>query len=345
MAETVDTYQGEMRVDWAEFCRKISSARTVVLCGHVRPDGDTIGSCLAMKRALVGLGKRVLAINSDAVPPTLKFLDVHDEIRPIATLTDSERAFIADADVLMSIDVSSWQQLGAEASELFKSAQKESVIVLDHHAVGDEIGETRCVESRADSAGSIVFEALRALGAPITEEIAFPLFVAMATDTGWFRFSATKARTYERAAKLVEAGVKVDVAHRLTNEQESFGRFKLMGAIARNSRRFLNGKGVFLTLSQADFHEAGAIMADAEDLVNLPLCVAGMEVSIIAIEQPNGSVKASFRSRCELDCSQLAREFGGGGHKRAAGASPTGDLATASQALIDKTTEYYNALR
>ena len=343
MSETVDTYQGEIRVDWTEFCRAISSARNVVVCGHIRPDGDTIGSCLAMKRALVALGKRVLAINGQAVPPTLQFLDANNEIRTISTLTSEERAFISSADLVMSIDVSSWQQLGEDASAIFRNATG-TVAVIDHHAVADEIGDVRCVESRADSAGSIVFEALRALGVELTEEIAFPLYVAISSDTGWFRFGATKARTYERAAQLVAAGVKVDEAYRLTNEQESFGRFKLMGAVATNSRRFLDGKGVFMSLSQADFKAAGAIQSDAEDLVNIPLCVAGMEVAIIAIEQEDGSVKASFRSRCDLDCSQLAREFGGGGHKRAAGASPSGDLETALRALIAKATEYYNAV-
>lgn len=341
--EAIDTYQGEIRIDWTEFRSTISYARTIAIFGHIRPDGDTIGSALALRRAFEKLGKRVLNVSGHEVPPTLKFLDPFGKIRVVSDMSREERAFVESADVVVIVDVSSWQQLGPDAAELVKSARGR-VVVIDHHAVGDEIGVERYVENRADSAGSVVFEALKALGVDFELEIAFPLFVAIASDTGWFRFGATKARTFERAAELVESGVKVDLAYRLLNEQETFGRFKLIGALATNCRRFLEGKGVFMSLSRRDFDAAGAATSDSEDLVNLPLSVAGMEVAVIAIEQPDGTVKASFRSRCDLDCSQLAREFGGGGHKRAAGASPKGDLATASKALIEKTTEYYNAL-
>ncbi len=332
-------------IDWTDFRNVVSNAHNIVIIGHLRPDGDTIGCLLALKRALDVMGKKVLLLDGHAVPPALAFVDRNGEIRKIAEMTDEERAFANKADAVVSVDVSAWGQLGSEASEIFKSETNGKKIVIDHHAVGDEIGDVRCVDPNADSAGSLVFEAIRALGVPFNKEIADPLFVAISSDTGWFRFQSTTADTLRRAAELVDAGATIDETYRLLNEQESFGRFKLLGAAATNCERFLNGKGVFMRLTQKDFEAAGAIPADSEDLVNTPLRVAGTEVAVIAIEQKDGTVKASFRSRCDLDCGKLAREFGGGGHARAAGASHPGDFETACDDFKSKTIEYYEALK
>ncbi|MCF0233463.1 MAG: bifunctional oligoribonuclease/PAP phosphatase NrnA, partial [Thermoguttaceae bacterium] len=111
------------------------------------------------------------------------------------------------------------------------------------------------------------------------------------------------------------------------------------------AEKFLQGKGIFVALRQEDFAEAGAIMPDSEDVVNLPLKVGGVEVSVIVIEQPDGSSKASFRSRCGLDAAKLASEFGGGGHRAAAGAAMACGLDEACAAIKAKTAEYYAALQ
>ncbi|MBQ9875258.1 MAG: DHH family phosphoesterase [Thermoguttaceae bacterium] len=330
-------------VDWTEFCAETRAARTFVVMGHVRPDGDTIGSILAMKRALVALGKEVLLVDGHSVPPGLAFIDPNREVRKIEELTDAERAFAASADVVMTVDVSSWGQLGPDATALFQGNPSAKKLVVDHHAVGDSFGDVRCVDASADSAGSLVFEAIRALGVSLTKEIADALFVAISTDTGWFRFGSTTAETLSRVAALVDAGVQIDAMYRELNEQESYGRFKLFGEVALGCERFLDGKGIFMRLSQKDFAEAGAIMSDSEDLVNEPLRIAGTEVAVIAVEQKDGTVKASFRSRCAMDCANLAREFGGGGHARAAGATLATGLEDACMALKQKTAEFYAA--
>ncbi len=332
-------------IDWTEFCNTLNAAKRVTLVGHIRPDGDTLGSCLALKRALETLGKQVLIVNGSGVPSTLSFIDPNNEIVKTSEMSAEQRAFAASSDVTASIDVSAWAQLGPDSSELFKTAAGGVKVVIDHHAVGDTIGDVRCVDGDADSAGSLVFEAIQALGVEFTEAIASPLYVAISSDTGWFRFQSTSAGTLRRAAALLDAGVKVDEIYRLTNEQDSFGRYKLLGSVASNCERFLGERGIFMRLSHQDFVDAGAEAPDSEDLVNTPLSVAGTEVAVIAIEQPDGSVKASFRSRCDLDCGLLAREFGGGGHARAAGATLKQPLAEACEALKAKAEEYYNALK
>ena len=307
-------------IDWRPFVDVMRDAKRVVICAHIRPDGDTLVSSIAMARALQKLGKEALVVDSYPVPPTLRFLDPDGLVAKLDALTPEQSAFVESADLLMAIDVSSAAQLGPDAARLFANFQGLSV-VIDHHEVGDPLGKLRFVDADADSSGSLVFEAIEALGLQWTPELALPVYTAIATDTGMFRFASTDSGTLRRAAVLVDAGVRVDEVYRLTNEQESFGRFKLLGAVASTCEQFLDGKGVFMRLTQADFQAAGAIASDSEDLVNEALSVGGTEVAVIAIEQADGSVKASFRSRCAMNCAQLAKSFNGGGHQKAAGAS------------------------
>lgn len=307
-------------IDWRPFVDVMRDAKRVVICAHIRPDGDTLGSSIAMARALQKLGKEALVVDSYPVPPALRFLDPEGRVAQLGALSPEQSAFVESADLVMAIDVSSAAQLGPEATQLFSNFQGPSV-AIDHHEVGDPLGKFRFVDPDADSSGSLVFEAIEALGVQWTRELAFPVYTAIATDTGMFRFASTNSGTFRRAAVLVDAGVRVDEVYRLTNEQESFGRFKLLGTVASTCERFIDGKGVFMRLTQEDFQRAGAIASDSEDLVNEALSVAGTEVATIAIEQPDGSVKASFRSRCAMNCALLAKSFNGGGHQKAAGAT------------------------
>lgn len=329
-------------IDWALFKETFDAARTVALTGHIRPDGDSIGSVVALGRALKSLGKKVALVNGHSVPPNLAFLDPANEIRKFALLTDEERAFIDSADLRVALDASSWAQLG-DSGEMFKTPGSVKV-VLDHHAKGDPIGDRRFVDPDVESTGSLVFQAVKTLGVPLTPEIALPIFVATATDSGWFRFASTKASTFRRVAELIDAGVEVDWVYKILYEQETFGRLKLVGAALTRCERFLDGKGIVMSLRRKDFDDAGALPSDSEDIVNVALQVAGVEVAEIAIEQKDGSVKSSFRSRCALDCSLLAAAFGGGGHKAAAGATFDRGLDDALAQMIAKTEEMYAAL-
>lgn len=307
-------------IDWRPFVDAMRDAKRVVICAHIRPDGDTLGSSIAMSRALEKLGKEALVVDSYPVPPTLSFLDPDGRVAKLGELTPEQSAFVESADLFMAIDVSSFAQLGPEAAQLFLNFEGVSV-VIDHHEVGDPLGKLRFVDAEADSSGSLVFEAIEELGLEWTYDLALPVYTAIATDTGMFRFASTNSGTLRRAAVLVDAGVRVDEVYRLTNEQESFGRFKLLGTIASTCERFIDGKGVFMRLTRDDFRRAGAIASDSEDLVNEALSIGGTEVAVIAIEQTDGSVKASFRSRCAMNCALLAKSFNGGGHQKAAGAS------------------------
>jgi phosphoesterase RecJ-like protein len=181
----------------------------------------------------------------------------------------------------------------------------------------------------------LVVEAGDALGVPMSSQIAVPAYVALATDTGWFRFSSTTAGTLQMAARLVEAGAVPDQLYKQLYENDTLGRLQLIGRALEHTRTELGGRLIYTWLTQADFAAAGAIPSDSEDIINLTLSVGGAEMAVLLVEQPRGGFKVSLRSRCEVDCSRVAARFGGGGHRRAAGAFFAEPLDPARTKILD----------
>jgi phosphoesterase RecJ-like protein len=162
-----------------------------------------------------------------------------------------------------------------------------------------------------------------------------PLFAAVATDTGWFRFSSTSAVTYRTAAKLIDAGASPANIYRELYEQDTLGRVRLRGAILGRVATEQSGRLAHTYVLKEDFQTTGALPSDTEDVINMALGIKGTEVAVILVEQPAGGFKISFRSRSAVDCSRLAEQFGGGGHKAAAGASLTGSLDQVQPVVLD----------
>jgi phosphoesterase RecJ-like protein len=180
-----------------------------------------------------------------------------------------------------------------------------------------------------------VFEAAGHLGVKVTPEIATPLFAAVATDTGWFRFASTTGNTFRVAAALVDAGARQDSIYTQLYEQDTLARLQLIGRILTRAKTELDGKLIHTAVLKEDFEATGAIPQDTEDVINMTLEVAGTQVAVILVEQPAGGFKISFRSRSHVDCSKLAETFGGGGHKAAAGAFVPGPFAQAQAKVLD----------
>jgi phosphoesterase RecJ-like protein len=165
--------------------------------------------------------------------------------------------------------------------------------------------------------------------------MATPLFAAIATDTGWFRFSSTSSNTYRVAAGLMDAGARPDRIYNALYEQDTLARLQLVGRILARATTELDGRLIHTAVLGEDFRETGALPSDTEDVINMTLEVAGTQVAVILVEQPQGGFKVSFRSRSTVDCSRLAETFGGGGHKAAAGAFVEGPLAEAQARVLD----------
>lgn len=319
------------KIPWPRFADIVRTHQRFLLTTHVRPDGDALGSEVAMARILEALGKDVLLCNAFAVPPNLRFLDPDNRLRQLGIDVPVEK--IDGREVLMILDTTAWAQLGAIGDVVKRT--KAVKVVVDHHQSGDDLGAELFKDVDAEATGRLVVEAADALGVPLTREIAQGAFVALATDTGWFRFSSTTADTLRLAARLVDAGAAPDQLYKQLYETDTHGRLRLIGLALAHTQTELKGRLIHTWLDLADFAAAGAIPSDSEDIINMTLAVGGTEAAVILVEQQTGGYKISLRSRCALDCSKIAEQFGGGGHKKAAGAFLNEPLDSARNKILD----------
>jgi phosphoesterase RecJ-like protein len=319
-----------MRIDWTPFRDLLNTHRRFVLTTHVRPDADAIGSEIAMAGLLDQLGKEVRIINASPVPTRLKFLDPDGRCLQIGAQISEEHALETDVHVIL--DTSAWGQL-AEMGRVFRKTQAVKV-VIDHHSISESLGALDMKDVDSEATGALVFQFAQTMGLEITPAIAAAMYCAIATDTGWFRFSSTTSETLRTVASLIDFGAKPAVLYRLLYEQSTLARMKLAGRALTRMMLDCDGKLAWTFVTLVDYRETGAEQADTEDLVNECLAVAGVEAAFILIEQHNGNFKASLRCRGDINVARVAEQFGGGGHKQAAGAMVPGPLADAQTRIL-----------
>ena len=321
----------ESPIDWARFAQCIREHQRFVLTSHIRPDCDALGSELGMAGILESLGKQALIVNAHPVPANLQFIDPERRIRALGA--DVQAAELDEYDALMILDTSAWGQLGDMAALVQASAAYK--IVLDHHLGRDDLGAEVFKDVTAEATGRLVLEAAGHLGVTLTRNMATPLFAAVATDTGWFRFPSTTSETYRGAARLIDAGATPGQIYNALYEQHTLARLRLVGNILARAETELDGRLIYTAVLHEDFDATGALPSDTEDVINMTLAVRGTEVAVLFVEQPHGRFKASFRSRSQVDCSRLAESFGGGGHKAAAGATLAGSWSAVRDRVLD----------
>lgn len=327
------------QINWHRFKEIVSQANRIVLTSHIRPDCDALGSELGMAGILKQMGKEVRIVNGQKTPPNLAFIDPQQQIKAIdEQITRQE---LADTDLIIILDTSAWIQLGAVGEWMKEHSCKR--IVVDHHESEDDLGAEMFKNKQAEATGAILANAAGELGCQLTPEIATPLFAALATDTGWFRFPSAKAATYRTAAALIDAGADPSWVYGQAHEQDSEGRLKLRGLVLTRLQTDLGGRLVHTFIHAGDFAACGALPSDTEDLINLTLGIRGTEFAVIIVEQLSGGYKLSFRSRCAVRCDEVAGHFGGGGHKAAAGAFLEGDFSEIQTTVLDYVRSQLNA--
>jgi phosphoesterase RecJ-like protein len=323
-----------MAIAWSRFKAMVDAGKRFVITSHVRPDGDSIGSELGTAAMLDQLGKQTTIANASTTPPRYGFLDPQSRIRHLGTQVTLDQ--LEGADTVIIVDTSAWEQLGGMSEFVRRTTARK--IVVDHHVSEDDLGAEMFKDTGAAACGEILAEAVEALGCRLTREIAEPLFVAMATDTGWFRFSSTDGRVLRTAARLVEAGLEVDRLYRRLFEESSLARLKLMGRVLNSLQVTAGGRLAWSWVSLDDLRATGAIPQDTEDLVNYTLTIAGTEIGLMFLELRDSRVKVSFRAKGGIDCTRLAGPFGGGGHREAAGCTIQGTLAQAQDRVLQVAT-------
>lgn len=319
-------------------CRQIidilSRCKRVLLTTHVRPDGDAIGTVAALSLALrkAGIDSQVLLFSP--LPPRYAFVFGENHIAHLSVEKSWPDDFSFDCfDALLVADTGTWSQLPGlkEKIENWRAPR----LVLDHHLTQQDWADVKLVVAEAAAAGEIAAELIQRWPIPLDADIATALFVAIASDTGWFQFSNTRPATLRLAATLVEKGVDTDRIYKMLYQNERPQRVALLGRMLQSLELLVDHRLAVMKISLDDFAQTGADPADTENLINVPMQIGSVEVSALLVEQHQaGPTRLSLRSKGGLDCASFVRRFAGGGHARAAGAKIDAPLQAARDAVV-----------
>ncbi|MDH7601260.1 MAG: bifunctional oligoribonuclease/PAP phosphatase NrnA [Armatimonadota bacterium] len=309
----------ELRDSWAQLTR----GRSFVLACHQRPDGDALGSALALARVLRGQGKDVVVVCEDGVPDNYRFIPDSDTV----LLSTNRRGF----DVGVLVDCESVKRIGSAKDALLSSS---ITACIDHHLPNGEFGDIRIIDPEASATAELVFELFSANGIPIDRDLATQLMAGIVGDTGAFKFANTNARTFRIASRLAAAGARASDIAREIYESHSLPAMRLLGRALCSLTMHPSGRIVWAQVTKKDLDELDATDADTEGIVNLVRWVKGPDVAILFRETKPGSIRISLRSTDDFDVERIARVFGGGGHKAAAGCTIEGSLDSARELLI-----------
>ena len=306
----------------------IRGASQIVIACHINPDGDALGSLLALDIALRGLGKAVTILSQDGVPDTLHFLPDHARVQMATDRTDFDLAIVVDAGELARVGGANRATVDAVG------ARGGKIIDIDHHVTAGAFGDIRLLDSTAAATGEIIYDLLRALDVTITLPIAECLLCALLTDTGSFRFMNVTPRTMSVAGEMISVGASPNTIAECVFENKPFAGQKLLGRALDSLQRSPDGRIVWAHVTQADFATFAATDEATEGIINAIRSVRGADVALFLREMPTGKLRVSLRSRDPIDMSLVAAHFGGGGHRLASGCTLDGPLADAEARLV-----------
>jgi phosphoesterase RecJ-like protein len=297
-----------------------------LILSHQDPDGDALGSSLALQAALRSRGKRSLTANESPVPESLQFLPGWETVRVAADVAES-------FDAVFVLDCSSLDRVGPRAERLV--SPRAAVACIDHHAAGNGgFGDPRLVDVEASATAELVHDMLAGVGIPITPEIAACLYAGIASDTGAFRYLNTTPKILRLAARLVEEGADPAMTAEALYARKSAGSLRILGLALASLESRAGGQVAALTISRDMFDRANATPEDADGIVQYAKALLGSRVGVLIQEPAAGEVRISFRSDGSVDVNRVAGVFGGGGHKNAAGARMKGELAQVREAIL-----------
>jgi len=311
----------------AEICKLFREQQSFLILTHYRPDGDAIGSQLALAILLKNLGKKVETWNDDDVPAKFRFL-------PQSAMISHPPDELQDFDVVVAIDCSTLPRLG---SGLGRVRSRKHFVNIDHHVSNEKFGEINWIVPEAAASGQIVHQLIQFGGFPLTRDIAVCLFAAISTDTGSFMFSNTTAESLRIAADLVEKGVNVGEVSHHVYESYPYARMQLLQQTLADLKLVEHNRVAYFWVTNEMYERSGAKREDTEGLIDFARSIDGVVVAVLFEElvEP-GKIRASFRSKHpKLDVNSIARHFGGGGHREASGARITGQPRDVEQRVLE----------
>lgn len=303
---------------------------------HSRPDGDGLGSTVALVRAARAAGKAAEIFVPDDIPPRYEFLFDGDAPAPLRSFEQA-----ADrADLIVIVDTCVFEQLDDLEAPIRR--RREKTVVIDHHLTSQDIAAVQWIDPSASATGVMVGELLAELGWPIDRETAEALVTAVVSDTGWFRFPNTDARALRAVAGWLDAGARADRIYARLYQSDRPERLDILRRMLASLELHCDGQLAVMTLRRRDFRETGARQDETENLINESLRLATVEAAVLLVENTD-CVRVSLRSRERVDVATIAKRFGGGGHARAAGCRRADDLDALKRDLIDACAEALSA--
>jgi phosphoesterase RecJ-like protein len=322
----------------------INNSGNVLLTAHTKPDGDACGCIVALSNILQSIGKKSRSLMLSPMPEWYDFLfsekvPVLGENIELNQLIDGN---FGEFDLVIIVDTNSLSQL--PEFDKYLEQNNKPVMIFDHHTTSDSLGNVELVDSKAAATGLIVYDLIKYAGWRITEKIAEALFVAIATDTGWFQYRNTDSRVHRVCSELIDAGARpIEIYHNLY-QNFSYARFKLATAMLNTLQLHLDGRFAIQHISLRDFENTGATLSDTENLINECRRISTVEVAALLVELKDGRIRCSLRSTGDIDVSEIAAKFGGGGHKMASGTFLPGPLDEARKIILSEVTERVNSL-
>lgn len=294
----------------------IKKNKTFLIASHIHPEGDAIGSALALAISLKRIGKRVTVFNQDSTPQNLQFLPMSAEI--VHEIDDS-----LHYDIAVVLDCGDLDRTGKEAKTI---GEIREIINIDHHKTNSGFGNLRLIDPQKSSTAEILYDLLREVPIPITHEIALNIYTGILTDTGAFCYSNTTARTFQIARELVMIGVNPSRVAEEVYEKQSPSRLRLLGLVLNTLEISDDGRVGSVAVLSSMLERAGATPDLVENMVNYPKSIGGVQVAVLFREVSGNHYRVSFRSYEGIDVADIAKEFGGGGHPCASGCGIDGSL-------------------
>lgn len=314
----------------------VRESNRILITSHENPDGDAIGSMIGLGIGLKKIGKDVFLYNKDGVPELLEFLPHTESVH--ASLKNIDENF----DIAFAVDCTGISRVGEEFEEFVKSGRAGRVIIVDHHQTNSSSADFHLLDPGSSSTGVIIYSLLKALSVEIDSAIAKNLYTTIIGDTGSFRYSNTNSETFRIAAELVEHGADPYEISEALFESEPLRKLELIGLVLPTLNLAGDKRIASVVIDKDMFEQTGTSRQDTEGIINIPRSIKGVEVAVLFREENgNGSTrwKISLRSKGQVDVAKIAESFGGGGHKKAAGCSISGNLSDVKERIFGSINE------
>ncbi len=307
---------------------RIQQCSTIAVTSHFRPDGDAIGSTLALGLALQSMGKKVYMWNEDGVPARYAFLEGAELIQPLPETVP------ADVEMLICVDTGDWKRLGDRTQQLL--VDFPLIVNVDHHGTNTRYGHLQVIEPETAACAFVLFNMLKSWGVKMTRPVADALYVGISTDTGSFQYGSTTPEVMHAAGELLAAGVDVAGVNRRLYQEVPYSSLLMQREVLNHMVVEAGGRLAHYSMPAGRKAELQVSLEDTKDLVDVVRVLQGVKVAIIFEDLEDGRIRVSLRSKdASISVAAIASLFGGGGHAMASGIRMRGELADCREKVLN----------